>query len=543
MKADGENARADLRALAKAIWRRKWLVVPIFLLIVGAAIALTYVEEKRYEASSIVLISTSEGQRLVEQASEGRLSYERDVANELQFLRSDEYRQRVLARLGDGPHPAFLVQAGEGDTFVFRASGTRPERVAVTVNAAAEEYLAERSDRVVDGYLEAIAAIQLQLAELDANERDLRAPLDELLTRDPFALDVNGDFILSDSESFELLRLQQLAEDEIASEMAAINLSRTSLQRTLDDLQVSSSLALSDNGSVSQRAEVPSSPVSPSWPTNLTLGVLGGLLASIGAAVALEFFNTKIVDDSDLHEIDARLPIVDFPKLALSRKQRAPSPLHLVVESRPMSVAADGVWQLHGQIQAVRSSVGGDDPFVVMVTSAEPGAGKSFAASNLATAMAMADVEVSLIDLDLRRPTIHRLFDLPIGDGIVGLIEGHDVKPEVTRPALDVMTAGASETNPSELIVGLHEVADERRYWNDREFLVVDTPPVLSAPDALLLLPIVDVVVLICRSRQTKSADVSEVIRRMRQQSGAQIVVVLNGVEERAAQYKYSYKS
>lgn len=148
---------------------------------------------------------------------------------------------------------------------------------------------------------------------------------------------------------------------------------------------------------------------------------------------------------------------------------------------------------------------------VLQVTSPESGDGKSTFISNMAIAMAQLSKKVLLVDADLRRPTIHRLFGAshPIGlsDVLNGDIEFENAVQETLIPNLYLLTAGAIPTNPSELLSGprFHRMLDQAR--EDFDLILFDTPPLLAVSDPCVVGAQTDGVILVVRiGKNTRTA-------------------------------------
>ncbi|MCM8901696.1 CpsD/CapB family tyrosine-protein kinase [Caldicoprobacter algeriensis] len=184
---------------------------------------------------------------------------------------------------------------------------------------------------------------------------------------------------------------------------------------------------------------------------------------------------------------------------------------------------------------------------VILVTSSGPAEGKSTTAANMAIAMAEANRRVLLIDCDLRKPSIHRMFGLVNIKGLTNiLVEGLEYS-EITNVTevenLEVITSGPKPPNPSELLGSqrMKEFLDKVR--EDYDVIIIDTPPVLPVTDAAVLSQYVDGVVLVAGYGLT-TFDAAVQAKASLQKVNARILgVVLNGVptDKRGGYYYYYY--
>jgi len=175
----------------------------------------------------------------------------------------------------------------------------------------------------------------------------------------------------------------------------------------------------------------------------------------------------------------------------------------------------------------------------VMIASAVPGEGKSLTAAILARALSEAyRRRVVLIDADLRRPSLHSLFDIPSSPGLNDCLAGNvSMHPVRLSNTLCVIPAGSPEPNPLERLSssGMRELLSEQAQHFD--WVVIDVPPLAACPDAGLLASLVDGVVVVIRAGKTPLAAVESTITALGRE---RIVgVVLNRSNSRALQYGY----
>jgi capsular exopolysaccharide synthesis family protein len=153
-----------------------------------------------------------------------------------------------------------------------------------------------------------------------------------------------------------------------------------------------------------------------------------------------------------------------------------------------------------------------------VVTSARPREGKTTVATNLAATLAAAGRRVLLVDADLRRPQVHRVFGVPQWPGLAEVLRGRCAAAAVTRPVLDrlsVVPSGELPSDPQELLLSdrLGEALAEWAAGFDA--VVMDTPPVLAVADTTLVAPLADGVVLVLRYGQVTEAEARQARERL----------------------------
>jgi succinoglycan biosynthesis transport protein ExoP len=190
-------------------------------------------------------------------------------------------------------------------------------------------------------------------------------------------------------------------------------------------------------------------------------------------------------------------------------------------------------------------STAGRPPQFILFTSASPSEGKTTTATNLAAVLAQGSSRVLLMDADLRRPSIHHRFGLHGRAGLSSVLAGSSSLEEAIQhvpelPNLDILPSGPVPPFPTEMLGSdtmrdlLHQLAHTYRY------VVIDSPPILSVTDAVILGRMVDAVVLVVRHGKTNK----NVLRRTRDlmvRSGSPLAgLVLNAVDLNAVEY-YGY--
>ncbi|MFG0333021.1 MAG: CpsD/CapB family tyrosine-protein kinase, partial [Maioricimonas sp. JB049] len=147
---------------------------------------------------------------------------------------------------------------------------------------------------------------------------------------------------------------------------------------------------------------------------------------------------------------------------------------------------------------------GGTDDRLLQISSPEPGDGKSTTAANLAVAMAQSGKRVLLVDGDLRRPTLHRLFKLRSDIGLVDVLAGDvDAETAIQKTAVEglrVLVAGTPPANPAEALSSarLGRTLHNRR--SESDYVIVDTPPILAVSDPCIISPHCDGMLLVIRA-------------------------------------------
>jgi capsular exopolysaccharide synthesis family protein len=296
---------------------------------------------------------------------------------------------------------------------------------------------------------------------------------------------------------------------------------------------------------VVDQALLPAAPVLRPQSTIILTMLFFGLLAGIILAFLLESLDTGLRSVAEIERI------IELPSLAIiPRARRSAADLStLSTAERNISSLSQPKSQFAESFRSLRTalllSTAGHPPKFILFTSATPSEGKTTAASNLACILAQGNARVLLIDADLRRPNIHHRFGLNGRVGLTTLLTGATTLKETVQhvpevPNLDVLVSGPVPPFPTEM---LSSEAMSRLLEHCGEIythVIIDSPPILSVTDGVLLARESDAVVLVVRHGKSSK----HVVRRARDlllRSGAPITgIVLNAVDMNSPEY-YGY--
>jgi capsular exopolysaccharide synthesis family protein len=227
----------------------------------------------------------------------------------------------------------------------------------------------------------------------------------------------------------------------------------------------------------------------------------------------------------------------------MHRHRKRKQTLQLISEEGKYSMAAEAYRTLRTNISL--SQV--DHPIkTLLVTSCIPREGKSTTVANLGVTFAMAQQKVLIIDADLRRPILHRLFGIPNTQGLTHTLSDTVEFDQVFNPTrianLWIVTCGIIPPNPSELLGSQKMKVFLERAKQGFDMILLDSPPISSLADASVLGAIVDGVLFIVKVNMA-NRDLIEKAREQLETVGANIIgVVLNDVDvKRDGYYRYYY--
>lgn len=354
-----------------------------------------------------------------------------------------------------------------------------------------------------------------------------------------------------ETASFQQARKELLAR---LAELRSAGASDTTTYRELvEKSQDLRTLELLQAPATVVRAATGAGQVEPNPTRNAILGAMLGLVLGLGGAFALSALDRRI---RNAEEIERELMVPLLARLPGPRSRHD----SLMILARPPDEITEAVNRMRANFDFANKELGAR---LVMVTSAGPGEGKSTTTANLAVALARSGRHVVLVDLDLRRPALARMFRLRDLIGLTDAATGgadldaalnriSDISAPTWLPAarrtetgpgvLEVLTAGRTRVDPSEFVesVGLSEVLDRLR--RRAEIVLIDASPILATGDAMALTAKVEAVLLVNRLGTVTLATLRDLGRALQTSPAPTLGFVVTGAALEANHYYVGYR-
>lgn len=348
---------------------------------------------------------------------------------------------------------------------------------------------------------------------------------------------------------FEETRAEAIS---LSGQMAQIEMLERDVKRLSDMndvlLNQIASLDLKQNGqdvrvAVIEEPVVAASPVSPQLRLVALLTVLGGLAASLSLVTLLDVLDDRF---RSVEELQSRLGL---PLLTMVQHLQAPEsvgPQALVTHALPTSTASESFRTLRTALTLTHP-----DARQIVVTSAEPGDGKTTTLANLAVCYAQAGKRTLLIDADLRRPGLtalmnmrgpHGLSEILRSDTDIGQMANQHVRPSGIA-GLDVIPSGPRPSDPAELLSSPR--LSQLLAWAETvyDLILVDSPPTLATTDTAIIGRLVDGVILVVQPAKNRRRLVTRVVERLDLMKITVLGLVVNRTNSDEDHNYYGYHS
>lgn len=504
----GERPEMTLRDYWRVIIRRSWIVIIAIIATAAPAVALSLRQSSVYESDADMLVRAQPGETVFG-SDQQTGNPDRLVQNEISVLEGDLVYARLKQNLGltDDPPSVSGSAFSDADVITVSVQSSDPQTAATLANAYVTAYIDVKREQTVAGMAAASSQLQTKITQLQDQIDALDAKISASTTDDDTAAEADRRALVDQQALFK---------------------------QRIDQLQVDS--ALSAGGAELVRpAEAPLKPIKPTPVRTTTLAAVVGLLLGLGAAFLIDHLDDSVRSAADLVRLGIDVPVLAAVPNVSTRDNR---PLAVAA---PESPAVEAYRNLRTNVQflGIERKVR-----LVQVTSTRPGEGKTTTAANLAVVLSQAGANVVLVDADLRKPDLHRMFAIDGSNGLTNNLAGDPMELTIQRitDQLWVIVGGPVPPNPSELLSGrrMDAFADElsRRF----DYVIIDSAPLLAVSDAAALSRHVDGVLLVTQSKQVSLAKLRESLATLDRVGATLLGIVLNRAKidkDVAGEYEY----
>lgn len=501
---------------------RRWILYAVLPAILVAALGFVYTarEPKTYQTTTVLYVQVPASDAAVPGTTDVSASqaviptYSQMITapvtaqavNRVLVARYPGYRLSTHNLTVGGSNP--LAAQQQTQLMTIAVTDTNPVRAAAAANETARTFIGEITAIQKARFKGGAESLQQQINQAQANIQDVSRRI---------ASYRGGHGGLSNLKA-QLTAFQSIDETLLLAQQ---------------QFNVGKSTAL-NSVKVFSPAQVPTVPIGPHPARTALLAAFVALLACAGGIFAYDYFDDTPRSPEEIEEI------VGAPILGTVQQFNAgKSGTSLVAaENSPFAEA----------YRMIRTNIQFTDvdnpPRTIVVTSPSPGEGKSTTAANLAHVLAESGRKVTLVDADLRRPSLHRVFNRAPQDGLTNLLmsteqlNGHGTQP-TTLPALRLLAAGPVPPRPADLLGSrrMTDLVGHLRAQND--MVVIDSPPLLAVTDAAILATITDGIVMVVDPACSKRRDLVRARDAVEVVGGRVLGIVVNRLRNRAPGYHY----
>lgn len=466
----------DLRKYFFLLWEKAWLILLALILAGAAAYFVSIRMTPVFEANTTVLIevpsfNTTEVSAIT--------AAERLTRTYSEIMTNTNVLTQTIDRLGMSLRPSDLkemvtVQPQLNTQLIdVSVESTDPIAAAVIANTIVDVFSQEITQLQARRYQTSLVNLETQMTEVESQ-----------------IFSFNNQLQASGNEA---------ERDRLESKLAEYQGIYAGLLSSYETIRLSESQSMISVIMI-EPALAPEEPTKPRVMMNTALAALVGMLLSAGGIFAADALDDRLKSPEDITDQ------LGLPVLGVVDTYSLKNGNQLIAATHPRSPITEEYRTLRTNVQFASVD---RQLKSVLVTSAEPGEGKTTIATNLAIVFAQAGINTYMIDCDLRRPDLHTRFDLSNHIGLTTIfyrlgsqkIEAYWQKP---INSLNVLTAGSLPPNPAEILGSKRMQELIEKVKENADMLVIDSPPVLAVTDAVVLAPQVDGVLIVVQPGKTK---------------------------------------
>lgn len=348
------------------------------------------------------------------------------------------------------------------------------------------------------------------------------------------------DVVKSYEAKFNKLPVQtieyaRLERDRLSNEKLYLLIEEKYQEAVISEKSIPSNVEVIDAGIIPQR------PSKPNRTLIILVGIIIGIGLSIGYIFVKKYFDVTIRTPEDVQRYGAN--VLAWVPDAHEFEENFDEEHEIIVASHPNSLPTEAFLSAKMKLQYAKLL---DKPIkTILITSPTPSDGKTFVCGNLAATYSLTNQKVLAIDLDLRKPRLHKIFKTEKGEGVVDyLFHTTDLRSIIKSTFisnLELITAGTISPNPAEIISSneLRSLLEELK--NLYDVILIDSPPTIAVSDAGIVSSFVDATVLVASVNQTRLDLLQEAINTLKTVSNSFVGVILNKFNMTNG-YGYYYK-
>ena len=499
--------------------RRWWWLIVLGVLVGGlAAYGFSTLQEPVYRATSTLLVS--EGDVAQSNDFSGLQTSQRLAESYVERLKNREVLATAITNLGLTMDPAHLEEnmqvnlVGQTQLIELGVEHTSPRVAQVLANEIPAVFAERNSQQHLQRYAESKASLQAQLERLQDELGAAEANLAEAGANGESAAEI----------------------EQLRNNVVQLRNTYSQLLQTYENVRIAEASTL-NNIIVDEPAGLPANPVRPHVLQNTILAtIVGGMLAT-GVVFLIEYLDNTVKTPREIEQLTGLSILGAIGHIDAHTLGQGP-----IVACQPRAPIAEAYRQLRTNL-IFSPAVG--ELQSILITSPGAAEGKTTTAANLAVALAQADRRVIIVDGDLRKPALHRVFDVNDNDnkGLTGLFMANAERAtflqETEVRGLSLLPAGSLPPNPAELLSAARMRQIAAWLAGQADYVVYDSPPLLAVADASILSQLAGTTLLVIEVGETTFPALEAAHEQLVNVDAPVAGVVLNRIIPRSGYYDY----
>jgi capsular exopolysaccharide synthesis family protein len=545
--------------------KRRWVLITFFVIVVTVVTIGTFRMTPIYRATTQLLIEKEVSNVLFRGGVGIETSQQDYYQTQYKIIKSRSLAKKAIDKLGLQELPRFSNQEDIVGAFlkVVTVEPVRnsrlvnisvelpdPELSAEIVNTLAQTYVQQNLENklfIAREILELFPGGKLPSSYKQINEISEKTKIDSLpsVINNRLIQELKTEHAKLEAEYADLSRRYKSRHPKIISIKAALKSVKQKIdletKRIVESIKTELSGQLRGNNiRIVDVAEVPTAPIKPRKRMNILLAIFVGLMGGSGLAFFFEYLDNTIKTQEDIERYIG-LPFLGYIP-TIKTKDRGKASKDIITHKDPKSTVSEAFRTVRtglmfsSAVNAVKS---------ILITSTATEEGKTTVATNLAITLAQSGIKVLLVEGDMRRPSLHRVFDIKessgLSDYLAGTAELESIMQKTPVENLNIIVCGTVPPNPSELL-GLPKIKELVNSLNGRfDRVIFDAPPVIPVSDPLILSNVVDGVIFVVHHGKMPREVVKRGIQKIKEIGANILGVALNNIDLEKGGYYYPY--